>query len=274
MRKTNFINICSLLFALITAVAAGYGLYHPDVYIIKEPGYLRLVGNQDFAILAIFVPLLLTSTWLAAQGHFRGTLIWLGAVGYLGYVFSSYSFSGVSPKLFLLHIAITAFSFFLLFSKLATINSEEIRLRFTPVTPFRFTAFYMIVNAFLIGTLWLPEILPLFPRWFLKVPLVNFQNGLAVQVLDLTFLGPLCLLAGFWLYFRKAVGYVLTAGLLVIIPAKFGTMILGFDLILKDQTNIVVSLLTFVALAVLICFLKKLKEEKLTSYHDRLSNSF
>lgn len=274
MRKMTC-NIFSVLIALMVAVAAGKGLYHPNIYSTTETGFLRLVANQDFVILTIFIPLLLTSTWLAAQNHFRGTLAWLGAVGYLSYVYCGYAFGGVSEKLFLLHIAIAASSFFLLCAKLATIDPEAIRLRFTPVTSFSFTALFMITIAFLVETLWLQGLIPSFTKPIIKLPFLDLENVLAVQVLDLAFLGPLCLMAGFWLYFRKAVGYVLTAMLLVIIPAKFGTMITDFNLILNQhQTNIIFSILSLVAVILLICFLKKLKEEKLTSYYDRISSSY
>lgn len=267
----------SVLIALMAAVAAGNGLYQPGFYSNNETIFLRLVANQDFVILTIFIPLLLTSTWLAAQNHFRGTLAWLGAVGYLSYVYSGYAFGGISAKLFLLHIAIAALSFFLLYAKLTTIDPEEIRLRFTPVTSFGFTAFFLIAIALLMETLWLQEIIPSLPKLIIRLPFLDLKNVLAIQVLDLAFLGPLSLLTGFWLYFHKAVGYVFTAMLLVIIPVKFGTMIFDFNLILNERqtkTNLVFTILTLVAVILLICFLKKLKEEKLTSYYDRISNSF
>jgi len=259
----------------MAVVAAGKGLYHPGFYSITETDFLRLIANQDFVILTIFIPLLLASTWLAAQNHFRGTLAWLGAMGYLSYVYCGYAFGGVSVKLFLLHIALAASSSFLLCAKLATIDFETIRLKFTPVTSFGFTAFFMIASAFLVETLWLQGLIPSFTKTIIKLPFSDFKNVLAVQVIDLAFLGPLCLMAGFWLYFQKAAGYGFTAMLLVIIPAKFGTMITDFNLISNQhQTNIIFSILALLAVVLLICFLKKLKEEKLTSYNNRISSSY
>lgn len=268
----TWINIFSVLVAILAAVAAGNGLYHPEVYSTTATGSLKLLGNQDFVILAIFVPLLLTSTWLAAQKQYRGILTWLGAVGFLGYVYTGYAFGGVSGKLFLLHIAIAAISFFILFANLAIIDAEEIRLRFTPVTSFGFTAIFLLAIAFLMEIIWLQKLIPTFPGLFLKDVTLSFNTSLQVQVIDLAFLGPLCFLAGFWLYFHKAVGYVFTGMLLVMIPAKFGTMINDFNLA-QNYPNLVLALLALLAGILLICFLKKLKEEKLTSYHDRVSGS-
>jgi len=272
MKKTT--NIFSLVFAIMVAVAAGRGLYHSDVYLNKESGILRLIFHQDFAILAVFLPLLLLSTWLASQSHYRGTLLWLGTVGYLAYVYSSYSFGGVSEELFLLHTAITGLSFFLLIIKLVNIDLEAIRLRFIPVTPLRLTAIFMIGVALLIEALWLQEVIP-FTEPFMKISLISLKHYLALEVLDLAFLGPLIFFAGLWLYFHKAGGYVLTAGLLVIIPAKFGTMITALNLAsIQSWNNIVFAGVALVALLILVCFLKKLREEKLTSYHNRISNNF
>ncbi len=274
MRKATNINIFSLLLALMAAIAAGKGLYHPDLYLNTEPGILRLIYHQDFAIVAIFVPLLFFSTWLAAQSHFRGTLLWIGTMGYLSYVYSSYSFGGVSGELFLLHTAITGLSFCLLFVKLTTIDPEVIRLRFTPVTTLRVTAFFMIVAAGLTEVLWFQEAIP-FSKPLLTIDYMELKNFLAIQVLDLAFLGPLSFLAGLWLFFHKAGGYVLTAGLLVIIPVKFGTMITDFNLTsIQGRANLVFTALSLIALMLLVCFLKKLKEEKLTSYHNRITSNF
>ncbi|MGE5604632.1 MAG: hypothetical protein ACM3YE_02955 [Bacteroidota bacterium] len=274
MKKTTNLNIISVLFALMVVIAACKGLYHPDVYLNTEPGILRLAGHQDFAILVIFVPLLLFSTWLTAQSHFRGTLLWIGTVGYLGYVYSGYSFGGVCGELFLLHTAITGLSFFLLFIKLANIDPETIRLRFIPVTPLRFTAFFMIGVAVLTEVIWFQEVLPI-PKPLLSISVTDLKDFLALQVLDLAFLGPLTFLAGLWLYLHKAGGYVLTAGLLVIIPAKYGTMVTDLNLAsIQGQANLVLVVLSVVALLMLVCFLKKLKEEKLTSFHNRISNQF
>lgn len=274
MKKTTNISFFSLLLAILVAIAAGKGLYHPDVYLNSESGCLRLVGNQDFVILVIFVPLLFLSTWLSAQTHYRGTLIWIGTVGYFSYVYSGYAFGGVSGELFLLHTAITGLSFFLLFIKLANIDPEAIRLKFTPVTSLRFPAFFMIGIAALTEVLWFQEVLP-FAKPLLSISVTDLKDFLALQVLDLAFLGPLIFLAGFWLYFHKAEGYMLTAGLLLIISAKFGTMITDLDLAsIQDHPNLVFASLSLVALLILICFLKKLKEEKLTSYHNRVSSQF
>lgn len=274
MKKTTKINILSLFLVLMVAVAAGKGLYHSDVYSITEPSVLQLIHHQDFTILAIFVPLLLFSIWLTAQSHFRGVLLWIGTVGYLSYVYCGYSFGGVSEELFVLHIAITGLSFYLLFNKLATIDPEAIRLRFTPVTSLRVTSLFMMGIAVLTEILWFQEALPFF-RTLLKIDYLKLSNFLAIQVLDSVFLGPLSFLAGFWLFFHKARGYVSAAGLLVIIPAKFGTMITKFNYtLIQDKISLVFAAISLFSLMLLVCFLKKIKEEKLTSYHNRISDNF
>lgn len=274
MKKTSKISFFSLLLAVLVAVAAGKGLYHPGIYLNSEPGCLQLVGNQDFVILVIFVPLLIFSTWLSAHTHYRGTLIWIGTVGYLSYVYSGYAFGGVSGELFLLHTAITGLSFLLLFIKLANIDPEAIRLKFAPISSLRLLALFMIGIAVLTEVLWLQEVLPFAKPW-LGISVTDLKDFLALQVLDLGFLGPLTFLAGLWLYFDKAEGYIATAGLLLIISAKFGTMITGLDLAsIQANPNLVFPFLSLVALVILVCFLKKLKEEKLTSYHNRVSSQF
>lgn len=274
MRKLHYFNIFSVLVALMVIVAGGYGLYFPDLYFHTEPGFLRLLTNQDFVILVVYIPLLLISTWMTAQNSFRGELIWLGTMGYLCYVYFGYAFGGISNKLFLLHITIAAFTFFLFLIKLALIDTEKFRLRFEVIS-FSFTAFFMIAVALLIDTLWLQASVPFIPEPVFNFPFLELKTMLAIKVLDLAFLGPLCFLSGLWLYDRKAIGYVLTAILLVIIPAKFGTMITEFELKLNlMQTNCIFCILSLVALILLIRFLKKLREEKLTNYHERISSNF
>lgn len=274
MRKMTFFYAFSVLVALMVVVAGGYGLYYPDLYFNAEQGFLRFLFNQDFLILVIFVPLFLISTWMIAQGSIRGEFLWFGSIGYFCYVYTGYSFGSVSAKLFLLHMAIAAFTFFLFLVKIFLLDIETIRLHFK-VTSYGFTAFFMIAVALLIEILWLQSFTTFFSEPVLTFSLLDLDMILPVKVLDLTFFGPLCFLAGFWLYARKAIGYALTGILLVMIPAKFGAMITNFDITINfKQTNGLFSILAIVALILLVNFLKKIKEEKLTSYHERISNSF
>ncbi len=264
-------NIFSVILALMAGVAAGQGIYHPEVYSAVESDYLKLVSNQDFVILVIFVPLLLTSTWLTAQRQYRGILVWLGAVGFLSYVYTGYALAGVSERLFLLHSATASLSYFLLLIRLAGIDHEEIRLRFTPVASYAFTALFLLVAAFLIVALWLPVLAPSFPEITkLGTAYLKTKTGFASQVLDIVFLGPLCCLAGIWLFGRKAEGYVLTTMLLIIVAARFGTMLNDWHS-LHIYPNSLFAGLTLVSLVLAAHFLKKLREERLTSYHDRIS---
>ncbi|NLY75319.1 MAG: hypothetical protein GX075_08435 [Firmicutes bacterium] len=266
-------NIFSVILALMAGVAAGQGIYHPEVYSAVESDYLKLVSNQDFTVLVIFVPLLLTSTWLAAQRQYRGTLVWLGAVGFLSYVYTGYALAGVSERLFLLHSAIASLSYFLLLIRLAVIDHEEIRLRFTPVASYAFTASFLLVAAFLIVALWLPKLAPSFSnKTMLEMALLKTKAVFAIRVLDIVFLGPLCCLTGIWLFGRKAAGYILTTMLLIIAAAKFGTMLNDWHS-LHIYPNSLFAGLTLVSLVSTVRFLKKLREERLTSYHDRISKS-
>lgn len=274
MKKVDFFTVFSVLVALMVMVASGYGLYHPDLYSCGEPGFLRLIANQDLIMLLVYVPVLLIVTWLTARKSFRAVLIWLGVMGYLCYVYTGYAFGGVSGKMLLLHIAIAAASFFLFLTKLALIDIEEFRLRFE-VTSFGLTAFFMIVVFLLTEILWLQRYMYSLSEPVIEFWMLNLKSVSAVKILDLAFLGPLCFLAGFWLFDRKAIGYVLTMALLVIIPAKFGTTITEFNLILNPtQSNRIFAIVGLVALILLVNFQKKLKEEKLTNYHERISNYF
>ncbi|NLW45789.1 MAG: hypothetical protein GXY86_00390 [Firmicutes bacterium] len=274
MRKIDFFSIFSVLVALMVMAASGYGLYHPDLYSGNDFSFLRLIANQDLIMLLVYVPILLIVTWLTARKSFRAVLIWLGVMGYFCYVYTGYAFGGVSGKILLLHIAIAAASFFLFLTKLAMIDIEEFRLRFE-VTSFWFTAFFMIAVALLTETLWLQRYINTLSGPIIEFWMLNLKSVSAVKVLDLAFLGPLCFLAGFWLSARKAIGYVLTTALLVIIPAKFGTLLTEFNLISNPtQPNLLFGAVALVALILLINFQKKLKEEKLTNYHERISNYF
>jgi hypothetical protein len=65
------------------------GLYTPD------PRTLPAFLGQDALTLAVGLPLLLASVWLARRGSLRGLLLWPGVLFYVAY---SYAYHVLSPE--------------------------------------------------------------------------------------------------------------------------------------------------------------------------------
>src|SRR5918911_302733 len=67
--------------AVIAAIASGLGVFHPDIF--RETAWTT--GNAQgtaLVILAVAVPTVLVSMFLATRGSIRARIVWLGGLSY------------------------------------------------------------------------------------------------------------------------------------------------------------------------------------------------
>jgi hypothetical protein len=200
---------------LVSAIAAAVGVFHAGVF----HDVAMTAGNAqgtDLVILAVAIPTVVVSMILTARGSLRAQLVWLGALGYILYNSVFYAYAAHFNALFLVYAATLALSFWSVVVLLMKLDVDRLRHNFTPDTPVRIIAGYLVITILLFATLWLKDIIPAVLNN--TVPSGLKGTGMVtnpIQMTDLAFGFPLTVLSAFWLWQRRAWGYVLAGAFLV-----------------------------------------------------------
>jgi hypothetical protein len=112
--------------AVLVAAQAGLGLALPHEY--RDQGWVALTwfGN-DLVTLLLSVPLLVTGLLLARRGSHRGTLLWMGMLGYALYNGMFYMLGTTINVFFPLYVAILVMAVAALIVTLPRLPLESIR---------------------------------------------------------------------------------------------------------------------------------------------------
>ncbi|MCG8351935.1 MAG: hypothetical protein MI924_29565 [Chloroflexales bacterium] len=227
------------LIIVLTVAAALSGLLWPGIYNDPAPVLPQAYG-QDMVTLVVGVPLLVIATVFAVRGSLRGRLIWLGALGYILYTYASFAFGAVYNNLFLLYVALFSLSLFAMMLGMMSLDVGQIGDMFAPDTPVRPLAGYFGLVGFLVGLMWLSEIVLALMTGTLPPTLVESQvHTLFIQVLDLAVVVPLSLLAAVLLWQRRPWGYTL-ASVLLVKAATLGLAVLAM-IVFMAQAGLAVN---------------------------------
>jgi hypothetical protein len=211
------IYLSSLAIGVIMAIAALAGLlYQRAIYPADE--LRRWFVVNDWLNLAVGLPILLGSLWLAHRGMLIGLLCWPGALFYVLYVYLAYVISAPFNVLFLLYLPLVALSAYTLIGLVANMDGDTVRQRISGVVPARTTGGILIGFAILI----IVRQLALMITALLNQRSVTAQE-IALWLDDFAVASPVLLVVGEQLWRRKALGYVGGAGLLL----QYGVLALG-----------------------------------------------
>lgn len=182
----------------------GVGLYRND-----SVSFASQAKAQDLVTLFVGIPLLLVSLAFACRGSLRARLVLAGTFAYFTYTYATYSFGSHYNGLFLAYTALLPLSlsgFILSLRALdpmalaASFHGKRVRIA---AVAFDFFAGVMIL------AMWLARILPGFFSLEDKT-LIEHYTTLPIQVMDLGFVVPLALAAGWLLAKKSPMGYLLT----------------------------------------------------------------
>lgn len=204
----------SLLLAAVLVAATGYGLLVEGAYPAPEgvrPTLPETLRGQDVVTLLAAVALVWGAV-RARAGSLAGHIVWLAVTLYVPYTYLMYVVAPYNDAL-LLYIAAFGMSVFGLLNGLFRLDAHAVAEAFTAV-PRRGVAWFLLVVAALFATLWLVDILSVWPG---GVPesLIVYDIPSTVHVLDLAIVLPLLVLAGVLLLRGHPVAPVLAAILLV-----------------------------------------------------------
>lgn len=215
-----------VLLPLVTAAAA-VGIWVPGVY--REPAaILPAMQGQDFVTL-LAVPVLVLALIGHRSGSARGTLMWIGLLGYVLYTYTGAAIAYYVNRFTLLYIAVFSAAGFALIGALLGLDAAALQRRFEERAPRRSVAVFLLVIALMLGALEIGHNVAYLRSGELPVPVKLAGGGhYFVYALDLGVVVPLCLLAAWWLWQCRPRGEVL-AGYLLIKATTMGLALLAMN---------------------------------------------
>lgn len=218
--------VLSLLAALATFLGAGASLVWPDL--LRGPAAMNgsLLGTA-LVLVVVTLPVLLVSMWLVARGSTLAFLGWLAALTAIAYQGVMFAYATPFNAFFFLYVALLGFGMWALIVTAARAPIAEIAA-LVGRAPRRLVAGWLLFNMAAFLLLWLkatvPAALSSAPPEFLVG--TGMITGVG-QVLDLGFTLPAMTAAAILLLQRRAVGYVLSGTLLIMLTIE--TLSIGVD---------------------------------------------
>jgi hypothetical protein len=264
--RDNTILILSAPLAILTSVVSYAGIFIESTYSKETVNYAAQGIGQDIVNLFVVVPILLVTGFFAWRKSKTGLLIWSGAVFYLAYSYTIYSFGLHFNSLFIAYCAILGLSFYSLVYFVFSSLQENISEWFVKRVPANSTGLFLIIIAILFYFIWLSEIIPAILNH--TTPKSITESGLLVnpvQVLDIAICLPALLMTGIALIKRKNAGYLL-APTLMIFCMLMAVAIAAMVFVMKSKgqeaeytLTAVFGVITLISGIFLILYLRKLK---------------
>jgi hypothetical protein len=193
-----------------TVVLYGYGLYRNDSLFAGA-----LFRGTDATTLFVSLPLLLMSYWSYRQNSMRGHIFLIGMLLYFLYVGVSYTFSVVFNSLFLIYVMLFSASLFATIFALTSQDAVRLSRQITPHFPHRGIGIFMFVAGLGTLMLWLSELIG--PLMTGQAPAnLGPYTTMFTHGFDSAVITPATVLAGVYIWQRRAIGYVLAAPLLIL----------------------------------------------------------
>jgi hypothetical protein len=205
----------SLIVSVVSAMAAGVGLFLPALYRDNPFVVAGWFGN-DLVTLLIASPLLAWATWKSVRGSARARLVQLGLLHYALYNDAFYLFGAALNPIFLLYVTIFALSIAAL---VAVLTTPDVRVLASELGPPRLRLWvgcYMVLWALALGGIWILQSLDhaitgKVPHILVAIGHPNADVTNLVAALDLSLLVPPVAVGAIWLLWQKPWGYLLAA---------------------------------------------------------------
>lgn len=229
MNKKRTITVMVIFIALISAFAAGLGIFsdfgtgafvHESIRgqrieIYGKGIYQHMSADvaiqgiaQDYITLFVAVPLLIISLIGYRKNSVKWHFFLAGTLGYFLITYLFYTAMGMYNIMFLPYVTLLCLSFFAFFLATKALAKPDMRSIFASKAPHKFAGWFLMINAVSIAFLWLNIIIPPLVDGSLYPAELNHYTTLIVQGFDLGLLLPACFVSGFLLLTNKADGYL------------------------------------------------------------------
>ena len=223
----------------------GHGLYFYDT--VSTAAQMQA---NDMITLAVGLPLLAISAWLAGRGSLRGRLLLTGTLGFFLYTYMSMAMLTAYNALFLAYVALFTLSLYAFILSMLSFDLADLPRHFSPRLPRRWIAGALFAIGGFLLLAWLGRIVsPLLQN---QTPALENTTTLVIQAMDLSLIAPLAILSGILLLRRSAWGYLLAS----VVVLKGLTMALavsamGINMILAGVPDSPAIVMPFVILTLL-----------------------
>lgn len=260
MNRENTITILVVLILLISALAAGTGIFSdagPGGYTYESirGQTIEIYGRgiyqhmsadvaiqgiaQDYITLFLALPLLLISLIAYRKGSMRGTFLLAGTLGYFLVTYLFYTAMGMYNSLFLAYVSLLGLSFFAFLIVLSPLRELNVAQSFSEKTPHKPVGWFLIFNAVLMGVLWLSVVLPpLFDGTIYPEGLAHYTT-LIVQGFDLGLLLPIGFISGLSLLRKKPEGFIYAPVFLVFLSILMTALTAKVIAMAMDGINVI-----------------------------------
>jgi hypothetical protein len=185
----------------------GQGLYYYDTVSTAAQAQAN-----DLITLAVGLPLLVVSAWLAFRGSLRGRLLMTGTLGFFLYTYMSMASLASYNALFLVYVTIFGLSLYAFILSMISFDLKALPQSFSEQLPRKWIAALMFLVGGFLSLAWLGRIVPLLFQN--ETPVLENATTLIIQFMDLGLIVPLAFLGGILLLRRSAWGYLLSSVLL------------------------------------------------------------
>ena len=206
---------------------------------------------NDVVNLAIGLPILLGSIWLARRGKLIGLLCWPGALFYVLYIYVPYLITVPFSVLFLPYLLLVTLSVYTMIGIVASIDGDAVRQRLTGVVPVRTTGSILTGLAVLIVA---RQIVVIVTALINQTPADTIE--LALWIDDFVVGSPALFVGGILLWQRKTLGFVAGTGLLLLCCMLFIGLIpvMVFQALFTDTPVNGVGIVLVLAMS-MVCFI-------------------
>lgn len=182
----------------------GHGLYFYDTV----SSAAQEQGN-DIVTLAVGLPLLAISSWLAFRGSLRGRLLLTGTLGFFLYTYLSMCMLTSFNQLFLVYVALFALSLYAFILSMMSFDLATLPQHFSERLPRGWIAALLFLIGGFLSLAWLGKVVP--PVLQNVTPTLENTTTFVIQAMDLALIVPLAVLSGILLMRRSAWGYLLAS---------------------------------------------------------------
>jgi hypothetical protein len=261
--KPAFILSAALVVLLVAAAIPGVfisGLYHDPASIVATD------RGSDLVTLFVVVPAVSIALFHSYRGSLRAQVIWLGLVSWALYAYVVYAFGLNFTPLFLVHVAIVSLAVFTLAIVLRRTEIATLGSQFAASMPRRIVAFYLWVVAAMFSFLWLADTIPasLGNRTPERLAALHSTSN-PVEINDLAIIIPLLVLAGYWTWKRRAVGYLYAGVLLGLATATMAAIVPGAPIFGGMAVDPLYAGVAALSLMIWIVFLSRVRSSHVTA---------
>jgi hypothetical protein len=200
--------------AVVGASAAAWTFFGEDV--LGGPAVSAgSARGTALVVLVVAVPTLIAAVIVTTRGIAKGTIVWLGATGYLLYNAQLFLYGTPFNQLFLGYVALLSLAFWTI---VAVIRETDVRsTAWSAGIPVRAVSSFVIVVVALNALLWLRGIIPAISGP--DPASIMAGSGMTtnpVYIQDLAFWFPLAVLGSVQLWRRRPIGALIVGSLLTL----------------------------------------------------------